>query len=116
MSNNLPTEPGPYWWRKKEGDEWEIREIYKLGQSLVYYHDRCDWETVQEMGGQWAKAHKPDQGHEAFAVRAPAGQFVHIGPKEECESVAETMNETDMFLADQEYDVVPVTIYRKEKE
>lgn len=69
MNNNLPTTPGSYWWREKDGDEWEqIREVYPHADLELAVIDEGDECTPQQIGGQWAKAHKPDEGIEAWAV------------------------------------------------
>lgn len=72
MNNNLPTTPGVYWWRAKDGDEWRAiilthvdieaiqEDIPEFGEAYI------DGMTIS--GGQWAKAHTPDEGVEAWAV------------------------------------------------
>lgn len=121
MINNLPTTPGQHWFKEEGTDNWQPYYVTTLdGEGLICHcseynvTSRC---LVSEMpGGQWAKAHKPDDGQEAFAVRCPNGQFTYISTEDDCDKQCEHLNETDMFLDGQEYDVVPVTIYRKKKE
>lgn len=66
MSNNLPTTPGPYWFREKGFDKWEPYYVTTLdGKGMVCHKSafnvtsRC---LASEMpSGQWAKAHNPDE-------------------------------------------------------
>ena len=52
--SDLPTKPGPYYWRKSDGDEW------KLGNVFRNYDKRFHFETfniggkpVVDLQGQW---------------------------------------------------------------
>ena len=52
--DQLPTKPGPYYWREKDGDEWarifEVRISDSMGLCInagFYY------ESVEQRGGQW---------------------------------------------------------------
>lgn len=111
--NNLPTEPGFYWWREKDGDEWEIVQIDLHMDAHFIGGDMC--YGAAECGGQWQRCIRPDEGQECFAVRAPSGQFIEIATQEHCEYRANDLNESDMFLDGQEYDVVPVLVARRQQ-
>lgn len=73
MNNNLPTTPGPYWWREKDGDEWDRVLNVQLSDSMGLCVDLgFYYETVKERGGQWAKAHSPE---ELATLRAKADAY-----------------------------------------
>ena len=53
-ANQLPTKPGPYYWRESDGDKW------KLGNVFEHYDKRFYFETfniggkhVVDLQGQW---------------------------------------------------------------
>ena len=106
----LPKTSGAYWWREKDGDEWEqveVKEVfaYKVNDVTEY--------TIEELGGQWAKAHNPDDGIEAWAV------FVEGIIR--CHSIASTneavKDQLPFFesMHNKKCTVEAVTIYRKDK-
>lgn len=114
MEANLPTTPGPYWWRETDGDEWEIGEIYRGCDGGLY------WETMHVAGkpleifdGQWSKAHNPDEGIDAWAV------FVEGMIR--CHSIASTKqavkDQLPFFesMHNKKCTVEAVTIYRKQE-
>ena len=125
MKTNLPTTPGPWWFREEDGDEWEL-------VLVVFYNDPfieptakyvcSEFENdLKAMEGQWAKAHKPDEGVEAWAVFSPSGRF-WVGSQSELDAIAcaERTSGPDHImwteLAKRGFTCEPVTIYRKEKE
>ena len=82
-ANQLPTKPGPYYWRKSARDEWARVFNVRLSNSIGlcvdagFYH-----ESVQQRGGQWlpiptaeellelqAKAKMVDEGQDAMTIR-----------------------------------------------
>lgn len=84
MEANLPTTPGPYWWRERDGDEW---------RSIILTH--VDIEAIQEdipefgeayidgmtvSGGQWAKAHNPDEITKLKACQDELKNIVNASP------------------------------------
>lgn len=77
MKTNLPTEPGPYWWRAKDGDEWQTvkvdmhLDVHLIGGDMVCSSEEC--------GGQWVKIQTPDEGQEIYLVRNGKGQPVGAG-------------------------------------
>ena len=87
MSTELPTKPGPYYWRESDGDEWEIAQVNRF---MDVYFIGCDMPYgLKETGGQWLpiptaeelvelKATKKmvDEGQEAWAIYDTDGLFV----------------------------------------
>lgn len=66
----LPTDPGQYWWREKDGDEWTL--LYNVFEwndpddsmcraELLSDLDKVVWRSVGVIGGQWAKAIHPNE-------------------------------------------------------
>jgi hypothetical protein len=57
MSTELPTKPGPYYWREKDGDEWEIHTVFiddELNHTLMALCPIDDtWYATENWGGQW---------------------------------------------------------------
>ena len=52
--NQLPTKPGPYYWRKSDGDEWDRVFDVQLSNSIGLCVDAgFYYEPVQQRGGQW---------------------------------------------------------------
>jgi hypothetical protein len=53
-ANQLPTKPGPYYWRESDGDKWARVFNVRLSNSIGlcvdegFYH-----ESVEHRGGQW---------------------------------------------------------------
>jgi hypothetical protein len=57
MMSDLPTKPGPYYWREKDGDEWEIHTVFiddELNHTLMALCPIDDtWYATENWGGQW---------------------------------------------------------------
>jgi hypothetical protein len=55
--SDLPTKPGPYYWRESDGDEWEIHTVFiddELNHTLMALCPIDDtWYTTENWGGQW---------------------------------------------------------------
>jgi hypothetical protein len=55
--SDLPTKPGPYYWREKDGDEWEIHTVFiddELNHTLMALCPIDDtWYATENWGGQW---------------------------------------------------------------
>jgi hypothetical protein len=50
-ANQLPTKPGPYYWRVSDGGEWEIAQI---NRCMDVYFVGCDMHyKLKETGGEW---------------------------------------------------------------
>ena len=60
--NQLPTKPGPYYWRESDGHEWdrvfEVQFSHSMGLcvSAGFYY-----ESVQQRGGQWLPIPTPEE-------------------------------------------------------
>ena len=52
MSTKLPTKPGPYYWREKDGDEWELWHVLDNGSELTA-HRGFNVAFLPDLGGQW---------------------------------------------------------------
>ena len=95
MKTELPTKPGPYYWREKDGDEWEIHTVFiddELNNTLMASCPIDDtWYATENWGGQWlpiptpdelvelqakAKAKAYDEGETAACIFCPDGKFV----------------------------------------
>ena len=91
--DQLPTKPGPYYWREKDGDEWEIHTVFiddELNHTLMALCPIDDtWYATENWGGQWlpippaeelvelpAKAKAYDEGETAACIFCPDGKFV----------------------------------------
>ena len=131
--NQLPTKPGPYYWRESDGDEWEIHTVFiddELNNTLMALCPIDDtWYATKNWGGQWlpippadelvklqAKAKMVDEGHESWGVYHPSGQLVLTGDKSDREQQVDYMNDTDIFAAHQKHTCEPVTIVRNQKQ
>jgi hypothetical protein len=88
MSTELPTKPGPYYWRESEGDEWEMWHVLDNGSELTA-HRGFNVAFLPDLGGQWlpiptadelvelpAKAKAYDEGETAACIFCPDGKFV----------------------------------------
>jgi len=52
--NQLPTKPGPYYWRESDGHEWDRVFDVKLSDSMGLCVDAgFYYESVGQRGGQW---------------------------------------------------------------
>jgi len=84
-ANQLPTKPGPYYWRESDRHKWdrvfEVQLSHSMGLcvSAGFYY-----ESVQQRGGQWlpiptaeelvklqAKAKSYDKGREQWQIWDP---------------------------------------------
>jgi len=83
MSTELPTKPGPYYWREQEGDEWELWQVLDNGSELTA-HRGFNVAFLPDLGGQWlpippaeelvelqAKAKAYDKGSEQWQIWDP---------------------------------------------
>ena len=53
-ANQLPTKPGPYYWRKSDGDKWARVFDVQLSNSMGLCVDAgFYYESVEQRGGQW---------------------------------------------------------------
>jgi len=50
--SDLPTKPGPYYWRKSDGDEWELWYVLDNGFELTA-HRGFNVAFLPDLGGQW---------------------------------------------------------------
>jgi len=52
--NQLPTNPGPYYWRENDGDEWEMGNVFENYDKRFYFEVfNIVGKPVVDMGGQW---------------------------------------------------------------
>lgn len=77
MTNNLPATPGPYWFREKDGDEWEPYYVTTLdGEGMICHRSNYNVTSrclVSEMpSGQWLPDPSPD---ELATLRAKAEAY-----------------------------------------
>ena len=131
MEANLPTTPGPYWWRANDECDWDpvyIREDSTVPgyEFTVIFPETGTEIDLPDLQGQWAKAHNPDEGVEAWATLSPDGSWITIGEsrtealREFCCRGNRNFSENDVermwekYAADG-YTCEPVTIYRKGK-
>lgn len=87
--SDLPTKPGPYYWRKSDGDKWVHTSVVDcLGQLRGGNARRPYQEAVSSMGGQWlsiptadellelqAKAKMVDDGQEMMQLAYDANKM-----------------------------------------
>ena len=52
MKTELPTKTGPYYWREKDGDEWELWHVLDNGSELTA-HRGFNVAFLPDLGGQW---------------------------------------------------------------
>lgn len=116
MKTNLPTTPGPYWYQEEGAKTWGLFSVDdhngegKL--SVIGFGDDVAYRLERFPSGQWAKAHKPDEGIEAWAVFDSDGSFFHAGDSHDhAEQYANDMIEA----TEKKHTCEPVTIYRKER-
>lgn len=112
MSNQLPTKPGHYHWREKDGDEWEVGKIYRGFDGELHFETvNIAGDSVEELGGQWSPIPTPDEGIEAWAVFDDSGDLFHVGnDRDFAEQYANDMIEA----TGQKHTVQPVIIYKSE--
>ena len=118
-ANQLPTKPGPYYWRESEGGEWEIAQI---NRCMDVYFAGCDMHYgLKETGGQWlpiptaeelvelqAKAKAYDEGQEMMQLAYDANKMSLLVTPDNKEVV-------DIYTKATGYTCEPVTIVRKAK-
>jgi len=95
MKTDLPTKPGPYYWRESDGDELRWADVF--GCSANYFASiGLRTRRTQDLGGQWLripdaaelvelqrKAEAYDEGKEAWAVYKEGNRVSEIkGTKE----------------------------------
>ena len=90
--DQLPTKPGPYYWREKDGDEWALGNVFESydweacrEQCLYFETFNISRKPLNDMQGQWlpiptadelvelqakakAKAKAYDEGTQQIAV------------------------------------------------
>jgi hypothetical protein len=50
----LPTKPGPYYWREKDGDKWKLGNVFENYDKRFYFElFNIVGKPVVDMGGQW---------------------------------------------------------------
>lgn len=118
MINNLPTTSGQHWFKEEGKEDWQPYYVTSLdGEGLICHcseynvTSRC---LVSEMpAGQRAKAHKPDEGIEAWVVFNNKGIICtcpdSLNATEYSQSVFNRM------CLNRPYTCEPVTIYRNQK-
>jgi|DEB0MinimDraft_6_1074348.scaffolds.fasta_scaffold38672_4 hypothetical protein len=52
LMSDLPTKPGSYYWREKDGDEWELWHVLDNGSELTA-HRGFNVAFLPDLGGQW---------------------------------------------------------------
>jgi len=93
--SDLPTKPGAYYWRKSDGDEWEIHTVFiddELNHTLMALCPIDDtWYATENRGGQWLpiptaeelvelQAKKTgDEGQDGWATLSEDGQWITVG-------------------------------------
>ena len=104
MSTKLPTKPGPYYWREKDGDEWEIHTVFiddELNNTLMASCPIDDtWYATENWGGQWlpiptaeelvelqAKAKAYDKGSEQWQIWDPCHSKLEMIGRTESEAI-----------------------------
>jgi hypothetical protein len=108
MSNELPTKPGPYYWRESDGDEWQLvrveLHIYNRNHDVVHLSCYSGKEMrmlpIQDMGGQWlriptaeelvelrAKAKAYDDGKVVWEVLDPYHSILQIVGRTEDDAI-----------------------------
>lgn len=124
--SDIPKSSGAYWWRANDECDWDpvyIREDSTVpGYEFTVLFPETGVEIdLPDMRGQWAKAHSPDDGVEAWAVFAPSGRL-WVGSQSELDAIAcaeRTSGPNHIMwteLAKRGFTRELVTIYRKEKE
>ena len=113
--SDLPTKPGPYYWRESDGDEWESvkvdmhMDVHFLGGDMCY--------GVEETGGQWLPIPTADELVELQAAKEMMTGLVRAAKK--VEGMLEPLNQRDDKHARDFSKAIsacePVTIIRKAK-
>ena len=121
MSTKLPTKPGPYYWREKDGDEWEIHTVFiddELNNTLMASCPIDDtWYATENWGGQWLPIPTADELVELQAAKKMMTDLVRAAKK--VEGMLEPLNQRDDKHARDFSKAIsacePVTIIRKAK-
>ena len=119
--NKLPTKPGPYYWREKDGDEWEIHTVFiddELNNTLMASCPIDDtWYATENWGGQWLPIPTADELVELQAAKKMMTDLVRAAKK--VEGMLEPLNQRDDKHARDFSKAIsacePVTIIRKAK-
>jgi hypothetical protein len=86
MKTELPTKPGPYYWREKDGDEWEIHTVfvdYELNNTLMAFCQMDEtWYAVENWGGQWLPIPPAEELVELRACKIELQNIVKANAKE----------------------------------
>ena len=123
--SDLPTKPGPYYWRESDGGEWEIAQI---NRCMDVYFVGCDMHYgLKKTGGEWlpiptaeelvelqSAKKMVDEGVEAWAVftQTTHRMVVSWQAKGESQEMCDDMNRMSFK---HRYTCEPVTIIRKAK-
>ena len=52
--NQLPTKPGPYYWRESDGDKWELGNVFEHYDKRFYFETfNIGGKPVVDLPGQW---------------------------------------------------------------
>jgi len=124
LMNELPTKPGPYYWRETDGDKWELWHVLDNGSELTA-HRGFNVAFLPDLGGQWlpiptadelvelqAKAKMVDYGQEAEMVFDHHNRVRHLGS---IIDYAKLLGFTVTHLRMNGYTCEPATIVRKAK-
>jgi hypothetical protein len=104
MSTELPTKPGPYYWREKDGDEWalgNVFESYDCREQCLYFETfNISGKPLNDMQGQWlpiptpdelvelqAKAKAYDEGREQWQIWDPCHSKLEMIGQTESEAI-----------------------------
>ena len=124
-ANQLPTKPGPYYWRESDGDEWElvfVREDSTVpGYELTVVFFNGAEIDFPNLGGQWAKAHNPDDVEDLAKCRDELKNIAEASPEKWEMPIDEFLTEFWQWTQNRVRHTLmntcePVTICRKEKE
>ena len=106
--SDLPTKPGPYYWREKDEDEFQLVcieiHIYNRNPDVVhlslYSGEEMRMVPVKDMGGQWlpiptaeelvelqAKAEAYDKGSEQWQIWDPCHSKIEMVGRTENEAI-----------------------------
>ena len=106
--NNLPTKSAPYWWREKDGDEWETVTLSCHDPDLATLWCIENHCMATDMGGQWKRIPNPDEGQEALMIRHHNG---------ESDIVEGTATNADIdYWQQRGFTCKPVTIFERDEE
>lgn len=94
-ANQLPTKPGPYYWRESDGDAWELWHVLDNGSELTA-HRGFNVAFLPDLGGQWlpiptaeelvelqSKAKAYDEGQHEWGLFDTEGKFAITCPNEQ---------------------------------